>query len=69
MEFRQIARADRVDFPQRHPCCYVHQADIAMLNGRRDEALALITLAYLAYDRILTGCGEVTDTVMQEKSS
>ncbi len=34
---------------------------MALLYGRRDEAEALIELAYLAYDRVLASCDEITD--------
>jgi len=69
MEFRQLAQAVRVDFPRMHPCCYVHEADVALLNDRREEAVALITLAYLAYDQMLAPRVAVTDTAWPERNS
>jgi hypothetical protein len=59
--FSEVAAADVAGFPRLDPCCYVRQADVALLYGRRDEAVALIELAYLAYDRVLATCDEITD--------
>ena len=42
------------------PCRYVRQADIALLYGSRDEAVAMIALAYLAFDLVLANCDEIT---------
>ena len=39
--------------PQR----YVRQADMALLYGSRDEAIALIAQAYLAFDLLAVRCG------------
>ena len=35
------------------PCRYVRQADLALLYGSREEAVALIAQAYLAFDLVL----------------
>jgi hypothetical protein len=35
-------------------------ADLALLYGSREEAEALVTLAYLAFDLMLAECDEVT---------
>ena len=43
------------------PCHYVRMADLALLYGSREEAEALVTLAYLAFDLMLAGCDEVTN--------
>jgi hypothetical protein len=42
------------------PCRYVRQADLARLSGSRDEAVALIAQAYLAFDLLLPNCDDVT---------
>ena len=42
------------------PCRYVRQADLALLDGSRDEAAALIAQAYLAFDLVLADCDDVT---------
>jgi hypothetical protein len=41
------------------PCHYLRMADLALLYGTREEAEALVTLAYLAFDLMLAECGEV----------
>ena len=43
------------------PCDYVRMADLALLYGSREEAEALVTLAYLAFDLMLAGCDEATN--------
>jgi hypothetical protein len=43
------------------PCHYVRMADLALLCGSRAEAEALVTLAYLAFDRVLADSDDVTD--------
>jgi hypothetical protein len=42
------------------PCGYVRQADLALLYGSREEAVALIAQAYLAFDLVLADCDEIT---------
>ena len=42
------------------PCGHVRQADLALLNGSRDEAAALIAQAYLAFDLVRPYCDDVT---------
>ena len=39
--------------PQR----YVREADMALLYGSRDDAIALIAQAYLAFDLLAVRCG------------
>ncbi len=41
------------------PCCYVREADLALLFGSREDAIALIAKAYLAFDLVLTDCKEI----------
>jgi hypothetical protein len=50
-----IAELSAVD-----PCRYVRQADLALLYGSREEAMAMITQAYLAFDLVLTNCDDIT---------
>ena len=50
-----IAELSAVD-PRR----YVRQADLALLYGSREEAMAMITQAYLAFDLVLTNCDDIT---------
>ena len=42
------------------PCGYVRRADLALLYGSREEAIALIAQAYLAFDLVLGDCDEIT---------
>ncbi len=42
------------------PYHYVRLADLALLYGNRDQAEALVTMAYLAFDLMLAGSDEVT---------
>jgi hypothetical protein len=42
------------------PSRYVRQADLALINGDRDEAVALIAQAYLAFDLALAECEQIT---------
>ena len=46
--------------PAVDPCRYVRQADLALLNGSREEAVAMIAQAYLAFDLALTDCDDIT---------
>ena len=41
------------------PCGYVREADLALLYGSREEAVALIAMAYLAFDLLLADCEDV----------
>ncbi len=41
------------------PCRYVREADLALLYGSREDAVALIAKAYLAFDLVLVDCVEV----------
>ena len=41
------------------PCRYVRQAELALVHGSRDEAVALIAKAYLAFDLVLATCDDV----------
>ena len=55
----QEARCDAIVSlldPQR----YVREADCALTNGRRDDSIALIAQAYLAFDLLNPGCGVTT---------
>ena len=63
---RDPPRAETVD-----PCRYVRQADLALLSGRREEAVALIGEAYLAFDLLRPNCEDVTawGRVWPERSS
>jgi hypothetical protein len=38
------------------PLHYVREADLAVLNGRREAAMALIAKAYLAFDLVAVDC-------------
>lgn len=53
------------------PYRYLREADLALLHGSRDEAVALIALAYLAYDRLAAGSNDLTvvGKVWPERSS
>jgi hypothetical protein len=42
------------------PCRYVRQADLALLYGSREEAVAMIAQAYLAFDLVLANCDDIT---------
>jgi hypothetical protein len=42
------------------PGRYVREADLALLYGSREEAVALIAKAYLAFDLVLADGGEIT---------
>lgn len=42
------------------PCRYVRQADLALRCGSREEAVALIERAYLAFDLLLADRAELT---------
>jgi hypothetical protein len=42
------------------PCRYVRQADLALLYGTREEAVAMIAQAYLAFDLVLANCDDIT---------
>jgi hypothetical protein len=53
------------------PCQYVRMADLALLYGSRQEAEALVALAYLAFDLMLAECDDVTnsDRARRERSN
>ena len=51
---------NRPDFSAIDPCRYVREADLALLYGSREDAVALIAQAYLAFDLVLACCGELT---------
>jgi hypothetical protein len=53
------------------PARYVRQADLALIDGNRDEAVALIAQAYIAFDLALAECEQITGwgTVSSEKNS
>ena len=44
------------DGPPSDPSHYVRQADLALLYGSREQAVALIELAYVAYDLLYARC-------------
>jgi hypothetical protein len=48
------------DAVQFDPCHYVRLADMALLYGSREEAEALVTMAYVAFDLILAEGDDVT---------
>lgn len=41
------------------PCRYVRLAEQALVQGSRDEAMALVAKAYLAFDLVLATCDDV----------
>ena len=43
------------------PSHYLRQADLALLFGSREEAEALVALAYLAFELMLGECDEITE--------
>ena len=53
--------SDRSGLAAPNPCAYVRQADLALLYGSREEAVALIAQAYLAFDLVLADFDEVTE--------
>ena len=52
--------SNRPDFSGLDPCHYVREADLALLYGSRELAVALIAQAYLAFDLMLADCDQVT---------
>jgi hypothetical protein len=42
------------------PCRYARQADLALLDGSREEAMAMIAQAYLAFDLVRANCDDIT---------
>ena len=50
----------RTDLPL-DPCRYVREADLALLYGHREEAVALIAQAYLAFDLMAADCQRLRD--------
>jgi hypothetical protein len=56
-EFRSDGRAVSPADPSR----YVREADLALLYGSRELAVALIARAYLAYDLLLADCDDFTN--------
>jgi hypothetical protein len=59
------------NFPQSILARYVRQADLALLYGTREEAVAMIAQAYLAFDLVLANCDDITGwgKVWQGRSS
>ena len=49
------------DFTPSDPAHYIRLADLALLYGSRDEAEAMVTMAYIAFDVMLAGSEEITD--------
>jgi hypothetical protein len=52
--------SDPPEFSALDPCRYLREADLALLYGSRESAVALIAQAYLAFDLMLADCDEVT---------
>ena len=44
------------------PYLYLRQADVALLQGNREQAIALIGRIYLAFDLLVAGCDEISDS-------
>jgi hypothetical protein len=61
--------SDRSGLAAPDPCAYVRQADLALLYGSREEAVALIAQAYLAFDLVLADSDAVTDSGRPGRSS
>lgn len=51
------------------PCRYVREADLALLYGSREDAVALIAQVYLAFDLVLEYCDELTGKALPGRSS
>lgn len=60
-----------VEFIALDPCRYVREADLALLSGRREEAVSLIAQAYLAFDLVRADCERfmAADRVWSGRSS
>jgi hypothetical protein len=61
--------SDRLGLAAPDPCAYVRQADLALLYGSREEAVALIAQAYLAFDLVLADSDMVTELGKPGRSS
>ena len=61
--------SDRSGLAAPNPCAYVRQADLALLYGSREEAVALIAQAYLAFDLVLADSDMVTELGKPGRSS
>jgi hypothetical protein len=55
MRYLPIIETVGPDVTPSDPTHYLRLADLAMLYGSRDEAEAMITMTYLAFDLMLTG--------------
>jgi hypothetical protein len=53
------------------PYLYLRQADVALLQGNREQAITLITKIYLAFDLLAGGCDEFSEwgTIPRERSN
>jgi hypothetical protein len=62
----QSVPASQVD-----PYLYLRQADLALTQGNREQAVALIVKVYLAFDLLAAGSDEISDrgTSPPEKSN
>jgi hypothetical protein len=43
------------------PCRYVRQADLALLHGSREKAVAMVAQTYRAFDLVLANCEDITE--------
>ena len=43
------------------PYLYLRQADVALLQGNREQAVKLIAKIYLAFDLLTGGCDEFSE--------
>ncbi len=51
------------------PFHYVREADLALLDGDREQAEALIVQAYLAFDLVIADCANFTGKVRSGRNS
>lgn len=59
MERQPDFLSDILEMTRIDPCRYVREADLALLYGSREEAVALIAKAYFAFDLALAECDEL----------
>ncbi len=60
MQYYPIIEISQSEASPPDPSHYLRLADLALLYGSRDEAEALVTMAYLAFDLMLADYGEIT---------
>jgi hypothetical protein len=61
MQFHPIIERSQSEALPLDPSHYLRLADLALLYGSRDEAEALVTMAYLAFDLMLGESQEITE--------